>query len=158
MEPNKIIKTLSLYLGFVGLVTLAVAFPPTPANTDSAPRVVVNAKANTADSISIRELIDIFTRRKTKWDDRTEIVVITQEMNSIPNDNFLIQVLGVTPYQYRSRLSRNTYSGRTLPPIEVSSEEEMLDRLLANESSIGYLYNYILYKDDERLVIVNVTD
>lgn len=155
----KYIKSILYYLMFCGFITIAMMVPPTTAvSENSAPRILVNKNANTETDLSIRELIDIFTRRKTQWDDRTEIVVLTQGMDSLPNKQFLIEVLGITPYQYRSRLGRNTYSGRVSPPIEVNSEEEMLDKLVRDESAIGYIYNYILYKDDERLVIINVTE
>lgn len=153
------IKPVLLYITLAIAATVAMVVPPNKASSEgTAPRIIVNSNANTERELSIRELIDIFTRRKTQWDDRTEIVVLTQGMDSLPNKQFLIEVLGITPYQYRSRLGRNTYSGRVAPPIEVDSEEEMLERLVSNDSAIGYIYNYILYKDDERLVIINVTE
>lgn len=152
------IKTLSSYVFVVLLITLTMLFPPNTVEGRQPPRILVNADADTKHEMSVRELVDIFTRRRVHWDDRAEILVVTQEADSLPTKQFLIEVLGITPYQYRSRLSRNTYSGRVSPPVEVSSEDEIIDKILTEKNAIGFIYNYMLYKDDNRLVIVNVKE
>lgn len=107
---------------------------------------------------TIPELIDIFTKRKTHWDDRTEIVVVTHKLTSPEHTLFLSDSLGITPYQYRSRLQRNIYQGRAKPPIEVRSEEELVDRVTTIDGAIGYIFNYIIYMENDKLVIINVED
>lgn len=150
-------------LRFALVISLLSMMPLHTGVSQDLATVVVNHEAImegkiSSEGLSIRELIDIFTRKKTYWEDRTEIVVVTQKTSSIPNQQFLVEVLGLTPYQYRSRLQRNIYQGRATPPIEVSTEEEMFEKILENKQAIGYLYNYILLRNNERLVIINVTN
>lgn len=146
----------------VVILSLVMLLPTQSGNTDGLGAVVVSKEAidlgKTQETLSVRELIDIFTKKRTYWDDRTEIIVITRKQTSIPNEIFLVDILGLTPFQYRTRLQRNIYRGRAHPPIEVSTEEEMFTLILSNDQAIGYIYNYILLKDEERLVIIHVTD
>lgn len=110
------------------------------------------------DELPLNQLIDIFTKKMTRWNDGSEIIVITRRMNSIQNQEFLLSVLGLTPYQYKTRLQRNLFKGRISPPIEVNSEDEMLEILLQNKSAIGYMYNYMIIRRESRIVIITVVE
>jgi len=145
------------YLSVLLIMFASCFIPPTVSEAGRGDILdVITSKQLENPEMTIKEVIDIFTGRKTRWDDKTEIVVLTYEENSVRAHTFLLEVLGITPYQYKSRLQRNLYRGRGKKPVELKSEEEMFDYIIDNDQSIGYLYNYMLYKDEERIVIINV--
>lgn len=112
------------------------------------------SKAEKIKEVSIPDMIDIFTRRKTLWDSGMEIVVVTRHQNTSEHLNFLYSKLGITPYQYRTRLERNIYKGRTKPPIVVNSDDEVVEVVLSVPGAIGYIHNYYIYKNGGKLVII----
>lgn len=108
--------------------------------------------------LDLRQVIDIFTKKQRKWEDHSEIVVVMRKQSSIPNRQFLTKVLGLTPYQYKSRLYENIYRGRAEPPIEVESEEKLLEYISNHERSIGYIYDYIVINEDDRITFIKIDD
>ena len=131
-----------------------------PNSVSNPPDVVVSKETKKLiekNEMSVAELVDIFTKKKTHWDDRTEIVVVTRTQSSVQHQIFLNEVFGITPYQYRSRLERNIYQGRSKPPIQARSEEELVEIVLSKKGAIGYIYDYIVFKQEDRLVIIHVS-
>lgn len=115
-------------------------------------------RKNDSYTISLKDLIDIFTKNKKNWADSTEIIVVTRRKDSIPNKEFLIKVLGLTPYQYKSRLYNNIYQGKGSGPVEVNSELELLEFVAKNERSIGYVYDYMVINNEDRVIIIQIID
>lgn len=143
---------------FVSITALALSLYDI--NYVQASNIVLNRKVfleKQERSISIPELIDIFTRRYTRWENGESVVVVTRELSSIEHKRFLQEHLGITPYQYRARLQRNIYQGIASPPFEVKTEEELIDKVALTPGAIGYVYNLALYRDNNQLVIVDVT-
>lgn len=77
---------------------------------------------------------------KKTWADGTKIRVFV-----FPDDNALHQSvakekLNVFPYQLRANWDRLVFSGTGQAPIQVSSNEEMLERIANTPGAIGYLW------------------
>lgn len=137
------------------IMTVMLIFSVAAAPASEVVNVIVN-KSNNSKQLSTQELVDIFTRRKSYWNDGSEIVVMTRPVNSIPHKAFISEVLGLTPYEYRSKLERNIYQGRTKLPVELKSEEELADSVINNPTAVGYIYDYMIIKHNKRITIVDV--
>lgn len=106
--------------------------------------------------VQVGTLVDIFTHKKPTWIDGSPIVVIEFPDDSVEQKLFIIQNLAMTPYQYKTRKERYLYRGRGMPPIVVRNPDEMYQKLLTTNNSIGYLSNKLYYKDDKRVYVVEV--
>lgn len=147
-----VILALSVFM-FVPAPETQARYSPSYADTKL---VMSKATKKPKQFITIGELVDIYTRRKTHWEDRSEIVVIAYRDNSAEQGLFLADVLGMTPFQYKSKVKQNVLQGKAKPIIRVRSEEELIDKITTIPGSIGYIFNYVLFMEDQRLVIINV--
>lgn len=101
------------------------------------------------------ELVDIFTRQKRWWLNGGKITVFTRVLDSVEHKMFVIDVLNLSPYQFKSKLDGAIYSGNNTPVIEVSSDEEMLLKLSLTPYSIGYINSTVMVND--KLNVIKVT-
>jgi ABC-type phosphate transport system substrate-binding protein len=81
----------------------------------------------------------MFGMRVPQWpgDGDTKIYVLPDRHPL--HEEFCKKVLDIFPYQLRLAWERQVFSGTGQAPIEVASEEEMLERVASTPGSIGYL-------------------
>ncbi len=101
-------------------------------------KLVVNA-SNTASSISRTKAADLFLKRVTRWDNgRVVTPVDISDKNSV-RGAFCRELLGKEVAWVKSYWQKMIFSGRATPPVELSSEAEVLDFIRNNPDSIGYV-------------------
>jgi ABC-type phosphate transport system substrate-binding protein len=105
--------------------------------------------------VSHSELVDIFTRKKLFWSAGKKIVVFTRPVDSIEHKLFVMDILKMSPYKYRSLLDAVVFAGDNTPVIEVASDEEMLIRLSMTPYSIGYVKDDV-YANHNNLNIIRI--
>lgn len=88
--------------------------------------VITNASVDRSE-LALKDVRAIFTMKKRLWSDGQpiQVYVLNPEQNS--HREFCKQVLGVFPRQLESIWHRLVYSGTGQAPIEVNSEQEMID-------------------------------
>ena len=125
------------YFGF--FLSICVFFVTADAIADEHYAIVINSDVGEK-ILSVNSLRSIFSMHKKTWADGTKIRVFV-----FPDDNALHQSvakekLNVFPYQLRANWDRLVFSGTGQAPIQVSSNEEMLERIANTPGAIGYLW------------------
>ncbi|GAA0856184.1 substrate-binding domain-containing protein [Aliiglaciecola litoralis] len=85
------------------------------------------------------QLRKIFSMRQTLWPDGTPIVVFVLPSQHPAHQALCKDMLKMFPYQVERIWNKLAYSGLGEKPIEVSSEQEMLERLRTTPGAIGYV-------------------
>jgi hypothetical protein len=113
-----------------------------PALLASAPaaaaEVVVNAARPEA-SLSRSLVRGMFGMRVRAWPDGAPVRVFVLADSDPLHQEFSKSVLQMYPYQLRQNWDRLLYSGTGQPPVLVSSEAELLQRVAETPGAIGYV-------------------
>ncbi len=102
-------------------------------------QVVVNA-SNPAQSITRRELSDMFLKKLTRWPDGTTVEPVEPPEKSRTRAYFLSDVMGgKSALALKTFWQKRVFSGRDTPPVEKASDEEVVAFVKANPGAIGYV-------------------
>lgn len=99
--------------------------------------VVVNKSVSI--SYTKADIRAIFCMQKRHWSNNRQIKVYTLPDSSLLHKNFAVNILNMLPYHIRKIWDRMTFSGTGIAPIELESEQEMIDKIATTPDSIGYL-------------------
>lgn len=102
--------------------------------------VIVNPQINHI-KISHIEIKRIYAMQLKKWPNNIPIKVFTLTDTTSTQRNFVISKLKMQPYQLDRLWKRMIYSGTGKTPKVLSSEEEMIQQVLAVPGAIGYIEN-----------------
>jgi hypothetical protein len=123
-----------VYGGVLAISLIFAAFSPITTATE----IVVN-KSVTASDYSVTDVRAIFTMKKTAWLNHRQIKVYTLPDNNPLHKDFVKNNLHMFVHQLRRIWDRITYSGTGFTPIELGSEQEMVEKIANTPDSIGYL-------------------
>jgi len=99
--------------------------------------VVVNpANANTLDSKTVQR---IFLGKDKKFADGNESIAVNQSADTQIRQDFDEAVLGRSSSQVSAYWSKLVFTGKGIPPKEVSSDAEVIDLVSKNPSVVGYI-------------------
>lgn len=102
--------------------------------------VDVIANKNVAqNALTLASARAIFGMRQVKWPDGTPIRVFVLPDEHATHGAVCKEKLNLFPYQLRQSWDRQVYSGMAQAPIEVTSEEELLNKVATTPGAIGYL-------------------
>jgi hypothetical protein len=104
----------------------------------TATEIVVN-KSVTASDYSAINIRAIFAMQKRVWPNNRQIKVYTLSDSSSLHKEFVKNKLHMFPHQLRRIWDRMTFAGIGSAPIELDSEQEMIDKIANTPDSIGYL-------------------
>ena len=110
----------------------------TVSNASSAADVIVH-KAVAQREISLGVIRLVFTMRMLRWPDGSRIKVFVLPDSHPIHREFAKQSLELYPRQLRRVWDRYRFSGSGPVPVEVSSEQEMAQRVADTPGAIGYL-------------------
>lgn len=123
---------------FLSLLLLAAAAPPALAE-GSGFQVIVNG-SNPAQKVTRRQVSDFFLKKVTHWPDGTTVEPVEPPERSMARAYFLSDVMnGRSPLALKTFWQKRVFSGRDTPPIEKSSDEEVVAFVRANPGAIGYV-------------------
>lgn len=88
-------------------------------------------------------LTDIFTGQKQKWDNGEKITVFIKPVKTLEHKDFTYSILGISPTKFNELL--NAKNKRV---FNVSSDEEMIMKILQTPGSIGYVNYYENFDKD----------
>lgn len=106
------------------------------------------------ESLTTPTLVRVYAMQKRVWSDSTPVKVFT-----LPNDNplhkaFVHNYLRMQPYQLDRLWYRLIFSGTGARPEEVSSIDEMLERVRTTPGAIGYVDSSIIEQVDTSMMTV----
>jgi ABC-type phosphate transport system substrate-binding protein len=104
----------------------------------TASEVVVNKSVSTL-GYSKADIRAIFTMQKRRWSNNRQIKVYTLPDSNPLHKDFVKNNLNMLIYHVRKVWDRMTYSGTGAAPIELESEQEMIEKIATTPDSIGYI-------------------
>lgn len=108
------------------------------ATSASAVEVIVH-RGTPGTTLSLASARALFGMRMVKWPDGRPVRVFVLMDSHPAHDALCKEKLNLYPYQLRQSWDRLVYSGMAQAPTEVSSEEEMVNRVAATPGAIGYV-------------------
>lgn len=81
----------------------------------------------------------IFAMRQRLWPNGEQIKVFTLPDNNPVHKDFIKNNLNMFPHQFRRAWDRMTYTGTGVAPIQLDSEQEMIDKIMNTPNAIGYV-------------------
>jgi len=100
--------------------------------------ILVNS-AQAKEEVTLRELRAIYTMKQRLWSDGETITVFVLPEASVAHRDFCKKILGVFPRQLKSVWYRAVYTGTGVAPIEVKTEQELIERVSQTKGAIGYV-------------------
>ena len=82
---------------------------------------------------------DAFLKKRTRWDDDHEIQPVDQGQSSGVRDKFSHDILGRDIASVRRYWAQLVFSGRGVPPPELSSDADVVKYVAAHGDAIGYV-------------------
>lgn len=122
-------------LSSLGIVEIAHASNTSYVN--STPRVIINN--GVIPEVSEPFLREVFSGKLRHWPDGQPITVIVFPSDHPLHHEFIQERLHMFPYQIERIWNKRIYSGRAVPPLIVSSIEQMHHAVANIRGAIGYL-------------------
>ena len=114
--------------------------------------VIVPAN-NAQQTLTQKEAVNLFMGRSRAFSNGDFAQPYDMPRDSAVRADFYRQLTGMSAAQINSYWSRLMFSGQTLPPQPLSSEQAMVESLRANANGLGYLTTRPT-DDDLRTVLV----
>jgi ABC-type phosphate transport system substrate-binding protein len=137
---------------FSTLVLQAGSGPPAPRPALQF-RVIVHS-TNPVDSISRQQLSAIYMKKVRQWPNRTEIAPVDQSPTSRVRERFSDSVHGKSVAYVTRYWHRVIFSGRGLPPFELSSSAAVAEFVSENRGAIGYVSPDLVLGDGVKVITV----
>lgn len=119
---------------FLAIILIAFATEATAQSFE----VIVN-EANTTETISEKELSEIFLKTKVKWEDGSSIEPVDLNARSEIREAFSQQIHGRGVGAIRNHWQQAAFSGAGTAPLERSSDAEVINFVKANPGAVGYI-------------------
>ena len=134
---DEVIKIIFTHIAFVILL-----FTPHV----QAINIIANMATDTV-SLSTAQLRRIYSMRQVHWKNGSPIVVYVLASNNPIHQKFCKEQLQLFPYQLDRIWHKLTFSGYGVAPIEVASENELVEAVKSTKGAIGYVENLLEVKD-----------
>ena len=100
--------------------------------------VVVNAE-NEIETMSEQEVSDIFLKKMVRWEDNSKIKPVDREKTAEIREIFSKEIHGKSVNAIIGYWQKKIFSGRGVPLVEKSSEDQVIAYIQSNKSAIGYV-------------------
>jgi ABC-type phosphate transport system substrate-binding protein len=110
-----------------------------PAAASSAAVKVVVHGSNPVTAITKAKTADLFLKRVTRWDNGRVVTPVDLSEKSPARAAFSRELMGKEVAWVKSYWQKMIFSGRATPPVELSSDAEVLDLVRGNQDAIGYV-------------------
>jgi ABC-type phosphate transport system substrate-binding protein len=101
-------------------------------------RVIAHPKTPVS-KVDKKFVTDAFLKKRTRWNDDLAIRPVDLGASSSVRRRFSEELLGRTVEAVRRYWSQQVFSGRGVPPPQVSSEDAVVDYVLKNPGAVGYV-------------------
>lgn len=126
-----------LCASFVGVVLLGTAglFPAMAYTGDV---VIICNESVTADTLSSRDIKNIFLGKNTRWEDGQKITFVMLTGDDT-HDAFLKLYVGKTSSQFNTYWKKKAFTGKGRIPESFGTPEELIDYVMKTPGAIGYI-------------------
>lgn len=131
MNYRNLLRYLSLYLT-LSMLLLSV-------NASTTEFVVVVNKDNTINTLSKREVIDIYMGRYLTFPDGEKSQPLDLPAQSALKNDFYKKLVNKNEQKINAYWARLLFSGRAKPPSPSTSVEDALNKVAASQFAIGYI-------------------
>jgi ABC-type phosphate transport system substrate-binding protein len=121
-------------IGWLLLLILA-----TPVGAFAADYVVIVNAQNAVHSISPKDLSLIFLKKNTRWPNGQKIELIALPDTTPASIRFDKEIFKRSPAAIRAYWQQEIFSGRSVPPVEKTTDEEIVAFVASNPGAIGYV-------------------
>lgn len=127
-------KNIKKYLIVIGLLLIAGSGYAQDRNI----KIIVN-ESNDIRSISRDKVSRIFLKKTTKWDDGVKVSPVDLASTSDIREAFSQSVHGKSISAINAYWQKKIFTGKGVPPIEQSSEKDVIEFVKKNPGAIGYV-------------------
>jgi ABC-type phosphate transport system substrate-binding protein len=99
-------------------------------------KVIVHPDLNVA-SLSVPVLSDVFMKKVRRWSNG--VVIVPVDQSSKIRDDFSRAVHGKTANAVKIYWAQEIYSGRGVPPLQKTSDEQVIAFVKSTPGAIGYV-------------------
>jgi hypothetical protein len=110
-----------------------------------AAKIVVNRSVPAA-PYSLADTRAVFTMQQRFWPNGEPIKVFTLSDNNPVHKDFVKNNLDMFPHQLRRVWDRMIFSGTGIAPIQLDSEQEMIEKIANTPNAIGYLNSRAIHE------------
>jgi ABC-type phosphate transport system substrate-binding protein len=121
------------------LAALLLAVAAAPAAADDAGYRLIVHPASSVESLSRREVIDLFLKRVTTWPTGGAVHPVEPPEDATVRERFTSEVLGKSPAAIKNYWNKRIFAGREVPPVEKRSDEEVVAFVRATPGAVGYV-------------------
>ena len=100
---------------------------------------IIVHRTQAGEALSAATLRAFFGMRQTKWPDGNPVKLFVLPDTHPVHAVLCKEALNLYPYQLRQYWDGLAYSGLMPLPVEVSSEEEMIQRVATTQGALGYV-------------------
>ncbi len=115
------------------LLLLLLCFP----RSLQAQTVIIVNESVSAKSLSVKELMDVYTLNKSHWDDGSRISVFDLKAGKV-KEAFLSHV-GMSEDELKRIWLRKQFTGKARPPKAFTTEQEVMEQVARTPGAIGYV-------------------
>lgn len=108
------------------------------AQENRAYKIIVNAE-NPATSLSKDEVSRLLLKKITQWDNGTPADPVDLDSKSQVRDVFSQDIHGRSVASVKNYWQRQIFSGRAIPPPELSQEQDVIQFVQSRAGAIGYI-------------------
>lgn len=108
------------------------------AQTSKSYKIIVN-KSSSIESISKKDVSKIFLKKKTQWNNGDKIYPVDLETSSSVRENFSKDIHGKPISAINIYWRKQIFSGHSVPPVEKSSNRDVVAFVKENNGAIGYV-------------------
>ena len=127
----------------VGLILMGLALN-LPANGAVAEVVVVVSAKSPVTALSKHQIMDIFLGKMHRLPNDGTVVPVDQAEGSATRDEFYLEFSGQSPAQIKAYWSKIIFTGRGLPPPEVSNGLQVKKFIAEHPNAIGYIQDSLV--------------
>ncbi len=121
------------------LVTFAWLAVARATIADDAQFVVIVHPENPMTSVDRDFLRDAYLKKAIDWGNGETIRPVDLSTRFAARDRFTHEVIRKTPAQLRTYWNQRIFSGKSVPPPEVASPDDVVEYVLANRGAVGYV-------------------
>ncbi len=104
-------------------------------------------------SISNQQLASILTLKKTTWPNKQRIQIYLYHEDSEAFSLFIVEQLGLFPYQLRRHWQRASFSGRASSPVIIDNMDELVEIIATTPGAIGFIPHTMISAELKRVEI-----
>ena len=114
-------------------------------------QVVVHS-SNPVESVTAKRLSRIFLKKRLSWESGLESRPVDQDESSPVRVAFTRVIHGKSVTSITSFWQRQVYSGRSAPPPELGSDQEVLEYLRQTPGAVGYISSETQIEGDVKVL------